>query len=485
MKKGFTDRFKDKITGNSGLTPEDQISIKKLISDIIRKTDHLVSLKPVSEMGYDVCYMQEILNCVKTMVNAYKSKVTKFELKKDFTVDLSLYVCHKAADTFIRLHQTYTDATDPHIYLEKKKPDYYKVFQQYCTGANYAAVLAGLICSKLREPILTRAYSETANDVYQAVKCTAPFKTNKCNLEKHILTSLASEMNFNKFMNFIQTPRDFYEKFIREQVETFMNNTTREGPKAIILLNTHIKQTAEFVVKAAAIATNYVKTYTGNTNTWLQKFSHEISTYLEKSCTDLVSAVNYQNTDFDLLVDIIQRELDDATVEMTEALSKQSELDMEMFRTKPHEILIEYFCDSCWEKCPFCSAVCVGSNKHAGNHYVPMHRFDGIDRWHYGNTEDFTLGFCTTLVSTNKTFLPSSEDKSVPYSDFRSAGGKYADWIINPDPSELAYWKWFICKFQTELETCYKKKFQGNGKIPHAWKQYTVDDAIRSLDKYG
>ncbi|KAL0159221.1 hypothetical protein M9458_042946, partial [Cirrhinus mrigala] len=37
-----------------------------------------------------------------------------------------------------------------------------------------------------------------------------------------------------------------------------------------------------------------------------------------------------------------------------------------------------------------------------------------------------------------------SDDKSIPYRDYRTAGGDYAKWSITPDLSELPYWKWFV-----------------------------------------
>ncbi|PWA33218.1 hypothetical protein CCH79_00013716 [Gambusia affinis] len=46
----------------------------------------------------------------------------------------------------------------------------------------------------------------------------------------------------------------------------------------------------------------------------------------------------------------------------------------------------------------------------------------------------------------------------------------------------LAYWKWFICHFQNELEDYYDLKFQGSGEIPQQWKNFSKKDAIENMD---
>ncbi|XP_076123010.1 interferon-induced very large GTPase 1-like isoform X2 [Alosa pseudoharengus] len=128
-------KIRDSVLGDKHLTPEDNNSIRELINDISNQADRLVKSKPVKVTGYNPSYIQEIVHLVKELVKAYRPKVTKSNFKKTFVIDLSLYVCESAVEKFVELHKAFREANDPHIYLEKKKPEYYKVFQIYCRGA--------------------------------------------------------------------------------------------------------------------------------------------------------------------------------------------------------------------------------------------------------------------------------------------------------------------------------------------------------------
>ncbi|KTF78624.1 hypothetical protein cypCar_00043909 [Cyprinus carpio] len=96
----------------------------------------------------------------------------------------------------------------------------------------------------------------------------------------------------------------------------------------------------------------------------------------------------------------------------------------------------------------------------------------------------------TSTASVNVLFLPDFRQKNhykddgIPWKEYRTGGPEYASWSITPDLSELPYWKWFACRFQTELEKLYEKTFQGSGKIPREWRKYSQEDAIEGLDKY-
>ena len=90
------------------------------------------------------------------------------------------------------------------------------------------------------------------------------------------------------------------------------------------------------------------------------------------------------------------------------------------------------------------------------------------------------IDFCTTAISSNLLHFHKS-GKVFSFKNYRSAGGEYAKWNISPDNSEMPYWKWFVCRFQEDLEKHYKKKFIGHGEIPSEWKDYTKEKAIESL----
>ncbi|KAK7938602.1 hypothetical protein WMY93_001928 [Mugilogobius chulae] len=149
-------------------------------------------------------------------------------------------------------------------------------------------------------------------------------------------------------------------------------------------------------------------------------------------------------------------------------------------------MLIEQLCKCCWETCPFCSAVCTNTVKDHSpeKHCVPFHRPAGVTGCHEKDSNQFDIDFCTTLVASDKVFYPeANQNKAIPCKHYQTAGGKLAEWQITPNGSMLVYWKWFICRFQKDIEDHHQKKFQGYGEIPIEWKNFSKEEAIESLEK--
>uniref|UniRef100_A0A8C1TEZ8 Zmp:0000000912 n=1 Tax=Cyprinus carpio TaxID=7962 RepID=A0A8C1TEZ8_CYPCA len=466
------------------LHQEEQESIKQLMHNVLRQTENRVKSKSVAKIGYNSSYIQEIAQLVKDSVGGHKCMYTKYEFKKEFIVDLTLYMCQQAGMRFAELHQVFREANDPWIYLEKKKPEYYSVFQGFCKGATSAAVFGALICSELKKPILQSVYNKTANDLAGEMRTNIPaFKGNRSNLEKHILKALAEEEDFYKFIEYINYPRDHFEDFIQREVKAYI---TEGNSSSLVMIKGNIRHKEQCVITAAETATAEVLSKGGDANLWLEIFSDCLKDKLEYSKEHLTGNCCQDITDFELLEKVVKKELHPIIAELNRTLTKTSDIEMKMFREQPDEVLIEHFCQCCWEQCPFCKVICINTMEdHPGDHIVPFHRNCGMNGMFYKGTTNLSVSFCTSAVASDRHFYPSTNaDRKIPWKFYKTAGPKYANWSITPDFSELPYWKWFVCRFQSDLEKYYHKTFKGSGEIPHAWRSYTKEDAIESLDKY-
>ncbi|XP_048848229.1 interferon-induced very large GTPase 1-like [Brienomyrus brachyistius] len=221
---------------------------------------------------------------------------------------------------------------------------------------------------------------------------------------------------------------------------------------------------------------------------WLKVFSRELTDELRFAEND-IKGMNHQDiTDFDFLQEVMERSLGTIIEQVNEELKSKSSISLRKSRERPDEILTKQLCECCWVQCPFCKAICTNTMKdHDGDHQVPFHRTSGINGWTYRGTDNLCIGFCTTSVASNKQFYPShtcSKEDLCPYKRYREAGPRYACWSITPDNSQLPYWKWFVCRFKNDLEMFYKKKFQGRGDIPQAWRAFTKEQALISLEGY-
>ncbi|XP_049331735.1 interferon-induced very large GTPase 1-like [Astyanax mexicanus] len=467
------------------LKPEDQTSIRELISKVIQQTTEKVESFPVSVQGYSSGYIQQIARDVKQLVQEFKPRHDSFEFKKEFFVDLSLYVCEQAGKRFVELHRKYREANDPLLYFEKKKAEYFKVFMNYYQGATSAAVLGDRICVKLKETILQCVYNMTAKFICDQMRGKPPFNGNRGDLEKHILKTLAEqegdkEEKFNNFLTYMNQPKIHFENFIRDSVRQYM---AAENPQAASVIKEHIDHKLRIIISAAEAAKDEVKSIKGDVNKWLEIFSNSLVDELGDTRVHLSDDVTKDVTDYDVLIDVIKKELLVVVEELKVNICKLSDLREEMFREKPEEILIKHFCRCCWKQCPFCGAICTNSQEnHTEKHQAEFHRSGGMKGRNFKDTTEFSINFCTTKVATDELgFFAGIPEKWYPYKEFWTAGGEYAEWSISPDFSSLAYWKWFVCEFKEYLEKHHKLYFRGKGEIPSEWKTQIQSDAVASL----
>ncbi|XP_073351417.1 interferon-induced very large GTPase 1-like [Pagrus major] len=458
------------------LPHEEQELIRSLISDVEQQTLNIIKKKPVATQGYNQAYLQEVANKVKETVTEFKSK-RKYALKKEFTVDLVLYVFDRAESWLSESHKKFKMNNDALFYLESKKEQYYSIFRSFCKGSSSAVVFGELICEKLKTSTVEAVCNKTAIDLSGEMRCSFPaFSENRLNLEKHVLKSLAEKEDFDGFITYIRNPRKQVKAYIKEEVEKYISSKQRDKVQSILKKN--VEDIKKLVSQALFDATEKNKTEKGDIDKWMKTFSRCLNSKLKFT----ICCQNFRDIDD---FDFLKEEIEKGLKSIMEEMSRLSLDKMKEFRMKPDQILIDQLCDCCWVKCPFCAAVCTNTlaDHSPGDHSVPFHRSAAVNGFHYRDTVELSVDFCTTDVASDQKFYHSGTDKSIPYKEYRTAGPEFANWRISPDESTVKYWTWFVCRFQGELEDHYGLKFQGKGEIPCEWKKHTKEDAIKSLDE--
>ncbi|KAL0198962.1 hypothetical protein M9458_007502, partial [Cirrhinus mrigala] len=376
-------------------------------------------------------------------------------------------------------HSLFREANDPVQYVERKRKEYYSIFQKFCHGATSAAIFGEIICQKLKKHIEQSVYKKTARDLADEIRSNCEsLNGNRSKLEKHILKTLAEEEDFYKYLNYINNPRDHFKSFIRDEVSQYI--TDKFSVSVLPKMKGNIKLLQQKIMKAAHESTEHFQLNSGDVYLWLKSFTQQLSDVLIFSVKDL-SGVKHDGVNVKLIEDVIRKELPAITSDVSGCFNNFLwKLD---YKDRPDELLIDHFCQCCWVQCPFCRAICTNTiENHDGDHSVPFHRIDGLNGFYHKGTHHFCTEFCSTVVTSGKSFKSSGQ--WFLFKDYRKAGGVYADWSITPDLSELPYWKWFVCRFQNDLEKHYDKSFQGKGAIPEDWRQYTKEDAIESVGGY-
>ncbi|XP_051571446.1 interferon-induced very large GTPase 1-like [Myxocyprinus asiaticus] len=466
----------------NALSQEDEAQIRTLITDIDQQTVKIIKSHNIAKMGYNISCIQELIDYIKARILDHQEKTVKYVFKNEFFMDLVFSICKRANKTFTDQHRLFREANDPVLYVEMKRGEYYSIFQKYCKGATSVVIFGEIICQKLKEPIEQSVYKNTARDLADEMRTNCEsLNGNRSNLEKHILKTLAEEGNFDKYINYIHNPKDHFRSFIRDEVSQYI--TDKFSVSVLPKMKENMKLLQQKIMKAAHESTEHVKVNSADVDLWLKCFTQKLSDVLIFSIKDF-SGVSRDDVDIKLLEDVIRKELPSLISDISSKFTSKT-FPRKLDKDRPDELLIDHFCQCCWVQCPFCGATCTSTiEDHDGDHSVRFHRVGALNGSIYKDTEIFSLLICTTAVATNdQYFYSSSSDKDVLFREYRKGGPDLANWSITPDTSELPYWKWLVCKFEKTLEGYYKYKFESYGKIPDGWKNYTKQDALKSLDE--
>ncbi|XP_065325651.1 interferon-induced very large GTPase 1-like [Pelmatolapia mariae] len=466
-----------KYKSSGAFAYEEQQQIRSLIDKAEKESLDAIQSKPVATRGYTSTYLIQGANHVTEEVQKFLSE-KKYTLKKEFTVDLLLYVFYRAESWLLESHKKFKVINDAIIYLDGKKTQYYRVFRSFCKENSSAVVFGELICEKLKASSIEAVCNKTAIDLAGKMRCNfSAFSGNRLELDKHVLKSLAEKENFNDFITYITNPRRQTEAFIEAEVKKYI--FTSHTDEAVSMLQKNVDDIKTSVCKALFTATQKVQTQEGDTDMWLKEFSIVLKDELtfDAMCSENFNDIN----DFEFLKEEIKK----GFTSITEQMSSLSLDKLKESRLKPDKILIDQLCKCCWVKCPFCAAVCTNTieDHSPDDHSAPFHQPGAVRGVHWRNTDEMFINFCTTNVASELSFYNHESAKSFPYKNYRDAGPRFKTWRITPDESKLAYWKWFVFKFQKQLEEHYKAKFHHKGEIPHDWGKISKLDAIKSLEE--
>ncbi|XP_075782057.1 interferon-induced very large GTPase 1-like [Pelodiscus sinensis] len=455
----------------------DRDCIKEVTARIMQGVRAIISSKERERLDYSPSYIHEILNKIRQEVTL-ASKNPAFTLTPEYTADLSVTLCKMAAGRFEAMHRAFKKAHDPIVYLESKREDFFKCFQISCQGATSIAAFAEFLCSKLAAALRQAVYDRTVIDIANEMKSIHPaFNGNRSNLENHILVYLAEKENFAEYRQYIQSPKHFFEDFIKQSVDDYCLD--KDNPKLQRFLNNSLDDFHTRVLSAIRDSTKVTKDKSGNVSFWLDEFCRRLQEYLTLPRSELKSIEHQEVTDMEFLKEALSKALTPVVGNLRKDFAA---IDMEPFSRKPHEILAEQL-GGCWEQCPFCSALCINTvSGHDGDHSVPFHRPRGVSGGCWYKTDHLVTEICSSLVASDCLYI-LNDDQHIPYKRYWEGGPPYSEWSITPDMSEQPYWKWFVCHFKPEIEKLYGRTFEGKGKIPSQWRNITKDALLRELSR--
>ncbi|XP_053858127.1 interferon-induced very large GTPase 1-like [Vidua macroura] len=469
------------------ISDADVINFQHITDNIIASVKANIAKKEEEKRDYSRNFIHEILNEVQKGVNSLPSNA-KCTFTREYSIDLSLYLCTMAAERFKAMHEAFQKANDPVVYLRSKREDFFQCFQISCQGATSVTTFAVFLCDKIEPALRQAVYERTAKDIAEDMQGKFPdFQGSRASLEVCILRYLAEQENFEYFKQYLMSPKEFCERYIETQVR---RHCLDESRRLRMFLNSSLNLLYRNILSAVSLSTRIVKDRKDREDKislWLDEFCRELSEVINLPRSELKGIEHQEVTDIEFLSSAMAKAVDD----LRDRLMKELDgADLSSFSRQPHTILAEHFA-GCWAQCPFCRALCTNTmQNHDGDHQVVFHRpqaLMGFTWWkclpgiEY-DTHELVIDICSSLVASNCKFRIGGSPW-IPYKTYRDAGHPYSTWSILPDPSMQAYWKWFVSHFRTQLEALCNGKFKGKGEIPDAWQRITKQEALSELEK--
>ncbi|KAG1939934.1 interferon-induced very large GTPase 1-like [Pimephales promelas] len=117
-----------------------ETQIRTLVNEIAEQADKKIMSFNIAKMGYNKTYIQELVEYIKARVEDYEQGSRNFVFTKEFYMDLIISISKRENKLITDQHTMFREANDPVFYFEKKKKEYYSIFQKYCQGATSAAI---------------------------------------------------------------------------------------------------------------------------------------------------------------------------------------------------------------------------------------------------------------------------------------------------------------------------------------------------------
>ncbi|XP_072466213.1 interferon-induced very large GTPase 1-like [Notamacropus eugenii] len=459
------------------IAESDKKSIKQTTQNIISLVTETIECKLRMGMDYNISYFHEILRLIDKKTD-FVSNGARYTFTNEYKIDLSLCLCHRAAVKFKDMHTAFKRAHDPVTYLESKREDFFMSFKISCQGATSITAFADFLWSKLTSSLPIAIWKKIALDLAGEIRANCPaFNGNRSNLEKHILISLAKEENFENYWEYINAPKRFFKNYIKKEIQAYC--MSRGNEKLKNFLSNSLEFFKELILSAIRESTRVAQDQNNSASVWLDTLCNRLGRHLTLPRGDLRSIEHQEIADIQFLKESMNEHLDTEIQKVGEVCEI---ICIENVVPEIQAMLSDQL-SGCWKQCPFCKAICTNTaTNHCEDHSVPFHRSQTVTGTNWHKTDEFSIDICTSYVASDLLFV-LNDDRSIPFKSYRQAGGEYATWNITPDTSAQPYWKWFVCRFRSQLEEHYNFRFKGRGQIPEAWSRITKQDVLNDLNK--
>lgn len=442
--------------------------VQEMSDNLIRDCQEFAKLKRESEDDYDDTYIREILQMIDEKLEAHED----LELKEDFELSLKLHICGFASREFQEIHNQFIKKNNPRTALENFKQTYRSDFVDLYRERDQCQRKADEFMRSCLKPALERYISENLGmnmaDKMVTGENSAIFGS-RTTFQISVLKNLLDESKFETYLQFISSYETFVKAFIVDKIKKHFSAENRMFTLEENLVNeviSEIKQAIEEAERDPKI--NDIKGFIENICNKLVK-----RLVFSKDAVDKISTLN--NANLKTFAECLQC----SVMDMDESLkasfqARDFQRKIHRLQTKPQDVPFKRV-HGCGKQCPFCKAPCEAGGDAHTEHFVSIHRPEGLGRYRFDESKKLKSDICSSLVYSNKNFkCRDTNDQSHPYKEYKKI---YPDWRIDPDPSieASAYWKYVMAEFNEQFAQEYEAE---PAEIPSSWK-----DIIQEIKK--
>uniref|UniRef100_A0A8C5Q3Q2 VLIG-type G domain-containing protein n=1 Tax=Leptobrachium leishanense TaxID=445787 RepID=A0A8C5Q3Q2_9ANUR len=448
--------------------------VSQFAGSIMELCERSVQEKVRAKWDYNESHFKELLGLIDGKLKSKEGE--ELHINAEFELRMKLVISGRAAAAFQKMHEDYIQQNDPHMCLNRLKPQYFLMFQSIYQEKDQSQQRAKQFCDLCLKPALTKYINRhlgqaIVDDVLNSTD-NMKFK-NRSFFQAALLKDLLEKDDFQEYVKYTRSYESFSKSWIRERIWDKYEKSSQIKTLQIDLLSVIVKKTKEVLKGKKCLNSD-------NAENLLKNMCEELKSELVIK-QNLLNMIQFMNA-----ADVGQFSGDIQTFLVEAEKQIISEIKSMRFRSvlskvtlNPVDVLLKMVI-GCGKQCPFCKVPCEASGADHKQHSASIHRPQGLGHYRNLATQVLWPSICSTDVVSNNTFKNSDTDgKYYPYKEYLTI---YKDWSIQPDASieSSDYWKYVFVRFNGKFAEEYEAK---PAALPWNWNEITKEQALRSLEK--
>uniref|UniRef100_A0A669BQ83 Interferon-induced very large GTPase 1-like n=1 Tax=Oreochromis niloticus TaxID=8128 RepID=A0A669BQ83_ORENI len=461
--EGFFGKVKHKT--KKWFTGQDHI--KDLADRIIAACTDLVNEQVKRRNDYHDTYIQEILRMTDEKLKNHQD----VKINIEFEVSLKQHICGFAARKFQKMHEDFIEENDPYRCLLKNKEKFHEDFKDVFRERDQCQKKAEEFTNRCLKPAVEDFVNRSLGpDIIDEMRKLEQFST-RMSFQYSILLDLLSKEDFQNYVSYIRSYEKYVKSWILEQIKEHFSNKSTVFEFENRHLQSCIGSIHSAIIKAKTRKSDGFKAF-------VKEICKEVGDKLVITQDALGAFMILNNADKEQFADCLKTSVSYMTETLRKKFKKSTfEIKLQHLHVNPQNELFNKLI-GCGKQCPFCAAPCDAGGKAHTEHFVSLHRPQGLGEYKKFSTGILLTDLCSSNVKSHKKFCCiETQYKPHPYKNYKEI---LKDWKIQPDESLEAsdYWKYVMTKYNSNFAQEYEAL---PAVIPEVWKKINKEQAEKSL----